>query len=445
MAKGLASFVFGAPVAGRLPARVRSEIRAEEAHAEILIGWTQLVLVAFFIGLYAIAPKTSAGTPFTPVPFVLAAYLAFSVTRLAIAYNWPLPRWFLLGSVVIDVGLLMVLIWSFHVQYGQPPAFSLKAPTLLYVFIFIALRALRFEPGYVFAAGLTAAAGWLIMVWAAVEDMSVITRDYVAYLTSNRILIGGEIDKVISILLVTAVLTVALIRARRLLLRAVADATVARDLTRFVAPEIASHIITADRAIQPGDGEVRIASVLFCDIEGFSTLSEQIAPDVLMRTLNEYFAALSAVIAANGGVITQFQGDAVLVTFNAATPVATHAAAALRTALAIQDVAARERFGPGLRLPTRCGVSSGEIVAGAVGTVERLVITVYGDEVNVAARLEQLNKSHGTYVLATEATLAAAGPGFARRPMGTLAVRGRTAPVEIFEVTGEVAEPEPVG
>lgn len=443
MWKRIAHFVFGEPVGAQLPERIRFAIDSEEARAEILIGWAQLALVGFFLALYSLAPKTSAGTPFMPVPFVLTGYLAFSLVRLTLAYVWRLPRWFVLVSIVIDIGLLMLLIWSFHLQYQQPAPFYLKAPTLLYVFIFIALRALRFAPTYVLAAGLTAAAGWMALAWYATRDMSVVTRNYVEALTANRVLIGAEIDKVISILLVTLVLSVALIRARRLLMRSVADATVARDLTRFIAPEIARHIKSADRAIQPGDGEVKAASVVFCDIEGFSTVSETLAPDVLMRTLNEYVAALSSVIAAHGGVITQFQGDALLVTFNAATPVPDHAACALQTALSIQEVVARERFGPGLRLPTRCGVSSGELVAGAVGTAERMLITVYGDEVNIAARLEQLNKSYGTYVLATGATIAAAGDGFACRPMGAVAVRGRATPVEVFEVTGALLRSVP--
>ncbi len=440
MAK-IADFIFGAAIGGQLPARVREAIVVEEARAEILIGWVQLTLVTFFFALYSFAPKTSAGTPFMPVPYVLSGYLGFSLLRLALAYVWRPPRWFVLASIVIDIDLLMVLIWSFHLQYQQPPPFYLKAPTLLYVFIFIALRSLRFDPAYVLATGLTAVAGWLLLAWYATRDMSVITRNYVDYLTSNRVLIGGEVDKIISILLVTLVLCVALIRARRLLMRSVADATVARDLTRFIAPEIASHIKHADRAIQPGDGEVKTASVLFCDIEGFSTLSERLAPDALMGALNEYFAALSAIIARHGGVITQFQGDAVMVTFNAATALPDHAACALRTALAIQEVVDRQRFGPGLLLRTRCGVSTGELVAGVIGTSERMLVTVYGDQVNIAARLEQMNKSYGTYVLATESTLAAAEGQFACRAIGAVMVRGRATSVDIFEITGAAASP----
>jgi len=98
--------------------------------------------------------------------------------------------------------LLFGLIWCFHIQYGQPPAFYLKAPTLLYVFIFIALRALRFEARYVLISGFAAAAGWLaLVVYAAAFDPRgmAVTRNYVEYMTSARILWGAEIDKVIAI------------------------------------------------------------------------------------------------------------------------------------------------------------------------------------------------------------------------------------------------------
>jgi adenylate cyclase len=435
MASGLAEFVFGKRGDRRLPVRVSDAIARQQVQSEILVGWVQLILVGFFIALYAIAPKTSAGTPFTPVPYVLAAYLAFTLVRLAFAYRRRLPGWFLFGSIVVDTGLLIGLIWSFHLQYGQPASFYLKAPTLLYVFIFIALRMLRFDPVYVVASGIAAASGWLVLLWYALDHGGVVTRDYVRYLTSNVILIGGEVDKVIAILLVTAILAVALVRVRRLLVRAVTDATVARDLTRFVAPEVAQRIAGGDREIEPGDGEVTHATILFCDIERFSSIAERLSPEALMATLNDYFAAVAAIVDGHGGVITMFQGDAMLITFNSARANPDHAACALRTALALQALSVGERFGPeGLMLKTRCGLNTGAFVSGAVGAPDRLYFTVYGDEVNIAARLEQLNKEYGTYVLATESCVSEAGDGFPSRPIGQVTVRGRNQPVSVFAV-----------
>lgn len=436
MLEKLSVFLLGEPVHHQLPERVKRAIAKQQVQTEVLIGWTQLALVTFFIVLYTAAPKTSEGTPFNPVPYVLGLYFVFAVVRLYLARRLVLPRWLLLISVVGDIGLLMALIWSFHLQYQQPAPFYLKAPTLLYVFIFISLRTLRFEPSYVIAAGIAAALGWLALLWYAMEVMAgapdVVTRDYVLYLTSNRVLVGAEVDKIISILLVTAVLAVAQVRAGRLLIRAVADAAAAQDLSRFVSPEVANQIVSSDWGIQPGDGEVKMASILICDIEGFSGIAERLAPDQLMRTLNDYFAAISAVVERHGGVITEFRGDAMLLTFNTARADPDHAANALRTALAIQKVCETHRFGAGIRLRTRCGVNSGQLIAGAVGTGERLLFTVHGDEVNIAARLEQMNKVYGTYVLATEQTVRAAGEGVPCRAIGAIPVRGRTAPVVVY-------------
>ena len=217
------------------------------------------------------------------------------------------------------------------------------------------------------------------------QSETVITRDYVLYMTSNRVLIGAEIDKVISILLVTLVLAIALVRGQRLLVRSIQSGTEAQDLSRFVSPEIADRITTADEAIRAGDGELKEASVMFTDIEGFSAISERLSPEDLIRCLNDYFTALDEVIRHYGGVITQFEGDALLVTFNTVRPDPDHAANAVRTALAIQAVIQEREFGAGVPWKTRCGINTGTMVAGAFGSDERLLFTVHGDEVNIAS------------------------------------------------------------
>lgn len=433
----IVSFALGEGPKGSPPERVRWLIDEQQVQAEILIGWVQFALVVFFLALYTISPKTSAGTRFLPVPWVLGAFLAMTGLRLLFAYRRMLHPVLLVVGVGMDMALLMGLVWSFHVQYEQPAPFYLKAPTMLYVFIFIALRALRFEPLYVVAAGLSAAGGWLaLLAYAAMSGEMVVTRDYVRYMTSNTVLVGAEIDKVISILMVTGVLALVLVRARRILYRAVLDSVLARDLSRFVSPEVADRITTSEHGLQPGDSEVRTASVLFTDIEGFSTTSEKVTPERLVRLLNEYFDEVSGAIDRHGGVITQFHGDAMLITFNTVKDDPDHAANAVRTASAIQQATRERVFGDGVRMRTRCGLNTGRIVAGAVGARERLIYTVHGDEVNIAARLEQLNKKYGTYVLATENTVRAAGPEFAFERVAEVTVRGRAAPTTVYTLGG---------
>ena len=430
--------ILGERPVGRAPARVLEIIDRQQRHSEILIGWVQFALALVFATLWAVAPSTARSTEFQPVPWALTFYGLFTVARLYTAHHGRLPDWTVMVSIILDMALLMGLIWTFHLQYRQPAVFYLKAPTLLYVFIFIALRALRFEAKYVIAAGLAAAVGWSAMLWYAIAGemriMNLVTRDYVAYITSNVVLIGAEVDKILSILLVTAVLAVAVARGRRILFRAVTDSVAARDLSRFVSPEVAERIAASERPIQPGEGELRTATVLFTDIEGFSTISEKVSPQVLSAMLNDYFTALSAVIARHGGMIVHFQGDALLVGYNTVIADADHAANALRTALGIQNITRETIFGPGLVLKTRCGVNTGPMTVGAVGAGEQLVFTCHGDEVNVAARLEQLNKQHGTYVLASQSTRAAAGEGFSFREIGAITVRGRATPTLVYAV-----------
>ena len=423
----------GQPPRAAPPERVRSLIAAQQLQSEVLIGWVQFALIVFWILLYTVAPKTSAGTRFLPVPWVLGAFLLITLLRLVLAHRHRLTPPLLIAGVIVDMALLMGLIWSFHLQYEQPAPFYLKAPTLLYVFIFIALRALRFEPVYVVAAGLAGAAGWVaLLVYAAMSGEMAVTRNYVHYMTSNSVLVGAEVDKILSILLVTAVLALGLVRSQRILYRSVSESVIARDLSRFVSPEVAARITTGARELRPGDGEVRVASVLFTDIERFSTISEKLTPEQLLSMLNAYFAAVSEAIDRHGGVITQYQGDAMLITFNTIKDDPDHAANAVRTALAIQDATRNRRFGDGLQLRTRCGINTGRIVAGAVGTPERLLYTVHGDEVNVAARLEQLNKSTGTTILATESTVQAVGAGFEFERVAEVTVRGRSQPTAVY-------------
>lgn len=430
------TFLFGEKVESRLPERVREAIVQRQCESERLIGWVQLVLVCFFGTLYVVAPPPAEMAPYQLEPWALAMYFGFTLLRLICAYHNYLPAWLLVASVIMDIGVLMALIWSFHIKYMQPPSFYLKAPTLMYVFIFIALRALRFEPKYILLTGAAAVVGWttlMLFVVLGEDGGAMVTRNYVTYLTDNAILVGAEIDKMLSIVVVTLVLAAAVLRAQRTFYRSAIDQTAAADLTRFVSREVAERITSADRAIQPGDGESRVATVLFTDIEGFSTVSEKLTPKQLAQTLNEYFTVMGEVIDRHGGVIVHFEGDLMLITFNAVTPDDDHAANAVATAMEIQRVAESHTFGGGHVLKTRCGVNTGEITVGAIGAKGRLAFTVHGDEVNIGARLEQLGKKFGCYVLVGENTVAACGDHYRFESVTEVTVRGRSRPTQVFK------------
>jgi adenylate cyclase len=394
-----------------LPERVLGAIAAQEDASERLIGWVQLAVVATFGTLYLIAPKTFRNTSFEPVPWALALYGLFTLLRLALAHRLRLPSWFLTLSIAIDIALLMVLIWSFHLQYEQPASFYLKAPTLLYLFIFISLRALRFEARYVLLAGLLGALGWLLMLYYAVRfdpARPMITRNYVEYLTSNAILIGAEFDKIISILVVTGILAVVISRARALLQRAVVEGTAARELSRFFAPAIAQQITSAKDSIRAGEGVVREAAILFLDVRGFTKLAGEVGPNEILKLLAEYQARLVPIVQQHGGSIDKFLGDGILATFGAAVETKTFAADAIRAVdgvmRAVEDWNLERARQGRPSIGVGAAVASGRVIFGAVGDATRLEYTVIGDPANLAAKLEKHTKAERVRALAARAS-----------------------------------------
>jgi len=423
-----------------LPQQIRSSIERQQNSSERLIGWIQLTILALFSVLYLAVPNTlPSGAEFEPVPFFLTAYCLFTCFRLYLSYKGSLSVWMLVLSVLVDMGLLIGLIFSFHLQYMQPPSFYLKAPTLLYVFIFISLRALRFEPGFVLLSGVVGALGWSLLLGFAIIDeagMSSITRDYVEYLTSNKVLIGGELDKIISILVVTAILTVAIARGRHLLIRSIIEKNTAGNLSLFVPESVASQIASADGPLIDTQTETREATILFVDLVAFTSLAEKLSPEKLIATLNEYFRVISEPIERHSGVINQFQGDAILASFNLPGHDSDHASSAVSAALEIQQVLSKNLFEGGLNLSTRAGINTGSVVGGFVGTPDRLSYTVYGDNVNIAARLQELSKQYETSNLISLRTMELCNKeNFTFTEMGSEVLRGRLNPIELYEVS----------
>ena len=408
-----ANALFGPPAPQRLPARVEQAIRRQEQDSEILVGWAQLGAIAFFGVFYWLSPKTfPPDAPFEPVPVTLAAYTVFTVLRLFLAYRHRLTSGFLAVSVLIDILVLMVTIWSFHLQYAQPPALYLKAPTVLYVFIIIALRALRFDPRWVILAGLAACAGWAALVAYAImaaPEPRPITRSYVEYMMSFKVLVGAEVDKIVAFLAVTGVLSLALVRARRMLIRAVAEGTAAAELSRFFAPDIAQTIVAADDAIRPGEGVLRQAAAMFIDLRGFTRLAGSLEPHALVRVLSEYQSAVVPIIHRNRGSITTYLGDGIMVTFGATRPSGTYAADAFAAAeelLRILLAWREERQGRGLPAPDiGIGICTGTVMYGAIGDAARLEYAIIGDPVNRAAKLQNHTKAEAVRAIATCASL----------------------------------------
>jgi adenylate cyclase len=404
--------LFSRDVPGTLPSYVRRSMQDDQRVSEILVCCAQFLFLWFFGGLYLFQPKTyPVDAGFEPVPIALGFYAVFTAVRLWLALRDRLGPVFLGLSIIVDVAVLMVTIWSFHLQYEQPPSIYLKAPTLLYVFILIALRTLRFEAVYVLLAGAAAALGWIVLVlYAALADPDAqITRSFVTYMMSDQILFGAEIDKLISIIAVTGILSLAVIRARRLMVRQAIEAHTATELSRFLAPEVAGEIRRADGGFSPGDAVLRDAAVLMLDLRSFTEHAARLGPRATMALLSDFHSRIVPIVQGHGGTIDKYLGDGVMVTFGASQTSDTYAADAMRAMVdlvaAFETWASEQRAAGGRVVHAGAGLAVGQVLFGVTGEESRLEFTVIGTPVNLAAKIEKHCKVLGHPALATAAAL----------------------------------------
>ncbi len=399
----------GPPLPDRLPDRVARAIHDQEERSEILICWVQLAAILFFGTFYFLSPRGYfAKTSFEPVPIMLACYALFTLLRLRLAMVGKLTDGLLAVSVIADMVVLMLTIWSFHLQYNEPPTLYLKAPTILYVFVIIALRGLRFHPRWVLLSGISAAVGWLLLLVYAMrhQDMtSTITHSFAEYAMSNKLLVGAEVDKIVSILAFTAVLALTLERARRLLVRQVTEEAATTELSRFFAPDIAESIIQADETIELGKGVERQAAVMFLDLRGFTTFSNTLSPNDLVAMVISYQSCVVPIIRNHGGSVITYLGDGIMVTFGATRPSETYAVDCLRATeelLVALPAWTTDRKAQGLPASgAGIGVASGPVTYGAIGTEGRLEYAVIGDAVSRSAKLQAQTKGQKAPALST--------------------------------------------
>jgi adenylate cyclase len=211
-----------------------------------------------------------------------------------------------------------------------------------------------------------------------------------------------------------------------------------RSFTRYVPVELVRATLESGREVEPG-GETRTMTVLFTDIEGFTRIAETLSPEQLSRDLGSYFDLVESVIMQSGGLVDKFMGDGAMALFNAPSLLSNHAARACEAALTLQaalETFNREREAKGLApFRTRIGLALGPAMVGNIGTSRRLAYTAIGGVVNLACRLEALNKVYGTTILADGNVRAEAGDGFAWRYLERTELPGRAAPVELYELS----------
>ncbi|WP_051248487.1 adenylate/guanylate cyclase domain-containing protein [Inquilinus limosus] len=219
-----------------------------------------------------------------------------------------------------------------------------------------------------------------------------------------------------------------------------------RTFAAYVPGQIVRGIV-AQKLVPALGGRRQPITVLFSDVEGFTALAEGLAPEELMERTSRYFSALGEELIASGATIDKYIGDSVMAFWNAPEPQPDHVRraciGALNAAARIDKLNAEFEAEGSRPMPTRFGLHTGDAVVGNVGSVDRMNYTALGHTVNVAARLEALNKIHGTTILVSDAVRLEAGEAFEFRFVGNEVPRGAREPVPIYALVGlrEGAEP----
>ena len=396
----------------KLPQRIQADLAEMQHKSELLVVWVQLAVIALLAALYFFSPAGHApDAPVKSAPLGLGLFLVLVLVRWWFAHTRQLTPFFLGFSVIAEMALLIFTIWTYHLQFEAMPNVNLKNPHIAFVFVLIALRALRFEPLWVMLSGITGALGWLAVVGHSlfVQGSSVITWDYVTYVSTRSLHPGGEFDKVLAILLVTFITATALKRARDTLFTAVTQTQATKDLSRFFDSDVATKITGADNSLKAGHGELRQAAILFTDLRGFTKASSHLTPSGLIELLSDYQRLVVPIIRKHGGNIDKFMGDGILASFGAVSASATYAADVLRAVDDIQTASqiwSTERTKRGLTaVNIGAGVAVGDVVFGVIGFEDRLEYTVISETVNLAAKLEKHNKAEAAAALTTESAL----------------------------------------
>jgi class 3 adenylate cyclase len=400
------------------------------------------------LGVWLISTRADDPTRAVGYVLVLALFAVLGVAHYALIGTRFDRRWVKYVFITLDLAVVSALVGTqplFPSAPDLPPVMTFRGSVFPFYFVILGVAAFSFSPAMVMWTGIAGALGWLGAFWhiaaglEGVRNWSDIPPDPTAEQIMAVVLdprfggLNGRIQEAVLLVVAAFLIAVVMWRARATLkgqLDAERDrATLSGIFGRFVPQAIVNAMVAGRGALAPVE---RQATVLFADIAGFTGMTERAGAARTVEILNAYFDEVTQIIGAHNGIVTQFQGDAVLATFNVPLEDPGHAANAFEAARSILAAVAEREFA-GERIRVRIGINTGALVAGNVGGGGRQSYTVHGDAVNLAARLEALCKEHGTSLLLSAAT-ANELSGAKLVAVGTIAVRGLSEPVAVYSI-----------
>ncbi|PKL33750.1 MAG: hypothetical protein CVV45_06310 [Spirochaetae bacterium HGW-Spirochaetae-10] len=420
--------------------RIRSLFLLEQERSEKLVVFIRLGIMALYAvgglgvrkeipahSLQAILIAASIGTALSFVVFFLLKKGLFTEK---LKYY----------TTTADIVIFLTTLW----QFGTFRTF--KSEAFLVLFLWIAIAAMRFSVKLTIYAGTLASLGYMLLIVLALSLGTIHTGTVTEHFTSEKVSLG---NLGLRVLFVTALFVVSAYIAKiyeGLILRA-AEKEIAAErevqekekvkdtFSRYVTHQVAEKILQEGISMS---GERRRATVLFCDIRNFTRMSEHMEPEEVVSFLNEYLTAMVDVIFEYGGTLDKFVGDEIMAVFGA--PVSTGrdeenaVLAALRMKEQLRELNERRQKQGHAAIQFGIGIHTGEVVAGNIGSDKRMEYTVIGQAVNIASRIEALNKHLATDILITQETFDAVSSMIRAEKQPPVQVKGVEKPIQTYLV-----------
>ena len=416
---------------------------AEQAGLKLAIKG-RIVTVVFVSTLMAVTRDAERAPDFVlgGLLFVALGLLHFRIIGSSFDRYWVKYVF-----ITIDIVLLSaaVAFLPAEPETQVPQVMIFRFQVFPFYFLILAVAAFSFSPGLVFWSGVAGGVGWMAaffhirsgmertLEWGDIP-VNPTPEEFLAVFLNVDFVASGTRMQEASIFLVGATLIAIVMRRARGVVRRQLEAergvaAISQLFGRFVPKAVADSMIQHEGVLDPVERE---ATVLMADVAGFTALTETKGAQAIVDTFNAYFEAASEVIGTHNGIVTQFIGDAVLATFNVPAVDPEHRQHGINAAVDLLKLVQSTTFA-GEKLKIRVGVSTGPVIAGNVGGGGRETYTVYGEAVNLASRLEALNKEQGTSILVS-GTTAEGAEEINLAKVGQADVRGISDSVDIYTV-----------
>ncbi len=392
---------------------IQNQIKEQSSRNEKIIAWLRCAfLLAIIPDLFVVnlLPKLYIWIDLICIGYLVAAWIATQF--------WAGTCWWRYVVMTTDVAIVMYLIFADSEGSGTDPVTG-EMFTPMMAYNFMALMGCFF----VVASSLRLSKLAIAYVTALVGVSLIIVK-----LKAGIPLYWGIAPFVV--LLITGILSFWVMGTLSKLL-----VNVSRNerLARFLSPEIIEQAAKDPTILQLG-GRRQSVTMMFVDIRKFSVLAESHTPEEVVKVLNDYFRVATEVIFKHKGTLDKFIGDALMALFGAPLTNPDDADRALRAA--VEMMSRLEELNRGLDEPLQIGIglNTASVIAGNVGTEQRMDYTVIGDGVNIAARLEKLSKKYETKIILSENTYNQLSEKFGAVSHGEVSIEGRKAPVKVYGI-----------